>query len=215
KVISNIKNDILEKVFTSFPPTAVTGVGLAPNSYKIDGESQIGVGRGFPADPENERSGRTRRSRRREATRRGLETRVTRDPGQSFQLKGTSKRRESLVTQAVSAVKPGGSTVASGALVSQLAFDCGCVYRGGGSARTHRRTRIHNIADLLSNLLLVPAKAHPPISGVEGELVFEKGISAGYEESKNLNADEEGEDGNTIRLKLEARKRTFRHEDSN
>ncbi|EGI59445.1 hypothetical protein G5I_12350 [Acromyrmex echinatior] len=355
------------------PPTAVTGVGLAPNSYKIDGESQIGVGRGFPADPppprpsslcrpsplatfaipsikeeervarknrgsENERSGRTRRSRRREATRRGLETRVTqlgrerererklhtsaaartqapgtrgdtrrrrcigsctpatpgtshvvglpstaihggqllllrlqvvhlrlrssrsssvlasavagcpgipssprirrtnyhrhvtsvpvgtRDPGQGFRSKETSKRRESSVTQAVSAVKPGGSTVASGALVSQLAFDCDCVYTvpcigGGGSARTHRRTRIHNIADLLSNLLLVPAKAHPPISGVEGEVVFEKGTSASYEESNNRilelgtprsndrapttprNADEEGEDGNTVRVR--------------
>ena len=44
------------------------------------------------------------------------------------------------MTQAVSAVKPGGSTVASGALVSQLAFDCDCVYTvpciGSGSART-------------------------------------------------------------------------------
>lgn len=46
-------------------------------------------------------------------------------------------------------------------------------------ARTHRRTRIHNIADLLSNLLLVPAKAHPPISGVKEKLVFEKGRGAG------------------------------------
>jgi len=68
--------------------------------------------------------------------------------------------------------------------------------------------------------LLVPAKAHPPISGVEGELVFEKGTGADYEDPNNRilelgtprsndrapttprNADEEGEDGNTVRLKL-------------
>ncbi|EZA54980.1 hypothetical protein X777_04443 [Ooceraea biroi] len=79
------------------------------------------------------------------------------------------------------------SVVASGALAGRIALDCVCATaRGCENAQAserrrqrshaHRRTRIHNIADLLSNLLLVPAKAHtPPTLGVEGELVFEKG----------------------------------------
>ncbi|TGZ46777.1 hypothetical protein DBV15_06565 [Temnothorax longispinosus] len=115
----------------------------------------------------------------------------------------------------------------------------GVAERARGSYRPHvrrRRQRLHTPAHTdtqhrgpVVQLVARPCKGTPAhcISGVEGVLVFEKGGRAGREKSASDrisrrrapnerapatpgNTDEEGEDGNTARLKLEARReRTF------